>query len=137
MLLKHWEWPEASGRKWCTERDTYKTVYLASLDGKTAFDVAKAGLIADILEETGAHGWMIAAMPEEMKALEEGREGERVSNPGKRISGISGVSGRKAWRRRRCGRNWQRLFWRMFRKVREEGVCGLGGREGGMEWSGS
>ena len=32
------------GGKWCTERGTYKTVYLASLDGKTAFYVGKPGM---------------------------------------------------------------------------------------------
>ena len=54
-------------------------MYLASLDGKTASDVAKSGVI-DIIEGTGGQGWMIAAMLLEMKALmKEGREGGGTS----------------------------------------------------------
>ena len=48
----------------------YKTMYLASLDAKTAFDVATPGLIADISEETGVRGWIIAALLEEMELKE-------------------------------------------------------------------
>ena len=44
-------------------------MYLASLDVKTAFDVVKPGVIAEILKETGGHEWMSAALLEEMKNL--------------------------------------------------------------------
>ena len=36
---------------------------------KTAFDVVKPGIIAEILKETGGHEWMSAALLEEMKNL--------------------------------------------------------------------
>ena len=45
----------------------YTTVYVASLDVKTAFDAAKSEVIAERLKETGKHARMIAALLEEMK----------------------------------------------------------------------
>ena len=42
---------------------------LASPDANTAFDVAKPGVIADILQETEEHGWINAALLEEVKGL--------------------------------------------------------------------
>ena len=45
------------------------TMHLASLNVETACDVAKLEVIAEILEETGGHGWTSAAL-EEMTVLE-------------------------------------------------------------------
>ena len=48
----------------------YLTMYLSSLVVKTPFDVATPGSIADISEETGVRGWIIAALLEEMDLQE-------------------------------------------------------------------
>ena len=56
----------------CPQVTKYKTMYLASFEVKTAFDVAKPEMVAEILEETtGVLGWIIPALPDEMKDLKE------------------------------------------------------------------
>ena len=45
------------------------TMYLASLDIKTAFDEAKPKHVAKILDGHDAHGWLIAALLREMSGL--------------------------------------------------------------------
>lgn len=45
---------------------TCKMKYLANLDVKTAFDVAKERLIAIISEATGLYGWIFAASLKDM-----------------------------------------------------------------------
>ena len=47
------------------------TMYLASLDIKTAFDEAKPTHVAKILETHHAHGWLIAVLLPEMSGLVE------------------------------------------------------------------
>ena len=42
------------------------TMFLASLDIKTAFDEARPRLVAQIMEDPNIHGWTIAAFPREM-----------------------------------------------------------------------
>ena len=55
LLQKHSEWLE--NRKEAVMHDAHrnKTVYLASLEVKTAMDAAEPGIIARILKETGVH----------------------------------------------------------------------------------
>ena len=45
------------------------TVYLASLDVKTAFDEAKPKHVAKIMDNHNTHGWIIAALLREMSGL--------------------------------------------------------------------
>ena len=62
----------------------YKTMYLVSLDVKTAFDVANWRITAEV------HGWYIAALLAEMKD----------PNLSRHSSNSKDASGREAWRRR-------------------------------------
>ena len=45
-------------------------MYVASMDVKTAFDVAKPKRTAKFLQEQNMHGWLIAASLREMEGLE-------------------------------------------------------------------
>ena len=45
-------------------------MYLASMDIKTAFDVARPKHFARIMEDHNVHGWIIAALLREMAGLE-------------------------------------------------------------------
>ena len=45
----------------------YKTMFMASLDVKTAFDVAKPLVVSKILSLIGAHGHVVAALLAEMQ----------------------------------------------------------------------
>ena len=45
------------------------TMYMASLDIKTAIDEAKPKHVAKILEGHNTHGWLIAALLREMSGL--------------------------------------------------------------------
>ena len=65
----HREWQENWKETGWHGAHRYKTWYLASLDVKTAFDVAKPGFVAELQAETGVHGWIIAALLEETKDL--------------------------------------------------------------------
>ena len=62
----------------------YKTMYLVSLDAKTAFDVANWRKIAEM------HGWIVAALLAEMKDPSLWRDSSNSKD----------ASGREAWRRR-------------------------------------
>ena len=46
------------------------TMFMASLDIKTAFDEARPRHIAKIVESHDIHGWLIAALLREMSGLE-------------------------------------------------------------------
>ena len=50
------------------------TMYLANMDIKTVFDVARPKHIARIMEDHNAHGWIIATLLREMT----GSEGQAV-----------------------------------------------------------
>ena len=47
-----------------------RTMYLESMDIKTAFDVARPEHIAKIMDDHDVHGWIIAALLREMAGLE-------------------------------------------------------------------
>ena len=70
LLQKHWEWQE--DRRLMTRHGSVKrpTVFLASLDIKTAFDVARPKHIARIIEDHNVHGWITASLLREMAGLE-------------------------------------------------------------------
>ena len=46
-----------------------RTMYLASLNKRTAFDEAKQKHVAGILDDHNTHGWLIAALLREMSGL--------------------------------------------------------------------
>ena len=68
-------------------------MYLASLDVKTAFDVVKPGIIAEILKETGGHEWMSAAL---LAGGDEEPQGKGMSNLARRNADTHDVSGKEA-----------------------------------------
>ena len=45
----------------------YRTMYMASMDVKTAFDVAKPSVVSKILSLIGTHGHVVAALLAEMQ----------------------------------------------------------------------
>ena len=68
-LQKHWE---GKKRNPVMKHDTVvrPTMYMASLDSKTAFDEAKPKHVAKkILDSHNTHGWLIAALLREMSGL--------------------------------------------------------------------
>ena len=69
LLQKHWEWQEDRRPMIRHSSVIRPTVYLASMDIKTAFDVAGPKLIARIMEEHNVHGWIIAALLRERSGL--------------------------------------------------------------------
>ena len=56
LLQKHWEWQENRRKDLEHGKFKYKTVYMASLDVKTAIDVAKPSVVSKILSLIGTHG---------------------------------------------------------------------------------
>ena len=70
LLPKHWELQEERNplmRHGTVERPT---MYLASLDIKTAFNDSKPMHVTHILDSHNTHGWLIAALLREMSGLE-------------------------------------------------------------------
>ena len=59
LLQKHWEWQENRRKDWEPSKFRYKTMYMASLDVKTAFDVARPSVVSKIL-----HGHVAALLAE-------------------------------------------------------------------------
>ena len=60
-LQKRWEW---------RERRRKDLVCMASLDVKTAFDVAKPSVVSKILSLIGTHGHVVAALLAEMQDVQ-------------------------------------------------------------------
>ena len=69
LLQKHWEWQE--GRRPMMRHGIVirPTMFLASMDLKTPFDVARSGHIAKLMEDH-VRGWIVAASLREMAGLE-------------------------------------------------------------------
>ena len=67
LLQKHWEWQENRRKDWEPGKFRYKTMYMASLDVKTAFDVARPSVVSKILSLIGTHGHVVAALLAEMQ----------------------------------------------------------------------
>ena len=53
----------------CPGRNRYNTAFVASLDVKTAFDVAKPSMVSKILTLTGVHGHLTAPLLAEMQEV--------------------------------------------------------------------
>ena len=71
LLQKHWEWQEEWNPALRHGTVVRPTMYLASLNIKTAFDEAKPPKhVAQILDYHNTHGWLIAAHLREMSGLE-------------------------------------------------------------------
>ena len=51
LLQKHWEWQENRRKDLEPGKFKYKTMYMASLDVKTAFDVAKPSVVSKIFSD--------------------------------------------------------------------------------------
>ena len=67
IFQRHWEWQE--DRRTDLQPGLYRdnVAFVASLDVKTAFDVAKPSVVARILTLTGVHGQLTAALLAEMQ----------------------------------------------------------------------
>ena len=66
LQQKHWKWQENRRKDWGPGKFRYKTMYMASLDVKTAFDVARPSVVSKILSIIGTHGHVVAALLAEM-----------------------------------------------------------------------
>ena len=66
---KHWERQEERNPVMRHGTVVRLTMYLASLDIKTAFDEAKPKHVAEIMDNHNTHGWLIAALLREMSGL--------------------------------------------------------------------
>ena len=84
MLQRHWEWQKDRRTDLQPEIYRYITPFVASLDVKTAFDVAKPSVVSKILTLTGVHGHLTAALLTEMqdvqgvRVLRKQRDGVQV-----------------------------------------------------------
>ena len=67
IIQRHWEWQEDRRVDLQPGRFRYNTALMASLDVKTAFDVAKPSVVSRILTLTGVHGRLTAALLAEMQ----------------------------------------------------------------------
>ena len=67
LLQKHWEWQEDRRLDLEPRKFRYRTMYLASLDVKTAFDVARPRVVSKILTLIGTHDHVVAALLAEMQ----------------------------------------------------------------------
>ena len=67
IFQRHWEWREDRRVDLQPGRFRYNTAFMASLDVKTAFDVAKPAVVSKILSLTGVHGNLTAALLAEMQ----------------------------------------------------------------------
>ena len=69
LLQKHGEWLQDRRLDWEPRKYRYNTLYIASLDVKTAFDVARPAVVSKILTLIGTHGHVVAAILAEMQDL--------------------------------------------------------------------
>ena len=70
LIQKNWEWQETRNPVMKHGTVLRPTMYMASLDIKTAFDEAKPKHVAQIMDSHNTHGWLIAALLREMSGLE-------------------------------------------------------------------
>ena len=110
---KHREWPEE--RNPVMKHGTFvrPTMYMASLDIKTAFDKAKPKHVAQILDDHNTHGWLIAALLRGMSVLSGMASFERVE---------SRFSFNRCLRQRsmEAPRLWQKMASQILANVEEE-----------------
>ena len=70
LLQERWEWQEERNPTLKHGSAVRPTMYLASLDIKSAFDEAKPKHVAQIMDSHNTHGWLIAALLSEMPGLQ-------------------------------------------------------------------
>ena len=71
IFQRHWEWQEDSRTDLQPGLFRYNTAIMASLDVKTAFDVARSTVVSKILTLIGVHGHLTAAPLAEMRDVRE------------------------------------------------------------------
>ena len=67
IFQRHWEWQEDRRTDLQPGFYRYNTAFMASLDVKTAFDVAKPSVVSRLLTLTDVHGHLTAALLSEMQ----------------------------------------------------------------------
>ena len=77
IFQRHWEWQEDRRVDLQLVRFRYNTAFMASLDVKTAFDVAGPAVVSKILTLTGVHGHLTAAL---MAAMQDVRGSASFEN---------------------------------------------------------
>ena len=82
LLHRHWEWPEERSPMLKGGSVVRSTMFMASLDIKTAFAEARLRHLSKIMESHDIHGWLIAALLRECQDLRE----SDVSNASKALS---------------------------------------------------
>ena len=70
LLQKHWEWQENREPMKKHGSVVRPTMFVASLDIKTAFEDAPPQHVAKIMEKYSIHGWLISALLREMSELQ-------------------------------------------------------------------
>ena len=93
LLQKHWKWQENRRKDLEPGKFKYKAMYMASLDVKTAFHVAKPSVVSKILSLIGTHGHVVAAL---LACIRQGGVG----------------------RHQCCGSGWQSTY---FGKLKKDG----------------
>ena len=106
LLQKHWQWQEGSLTV------VRPTMYMASLDMRTAFDEAKPKHVARILDDHNAHVWLIAALLRKMSGLSGTASFESVES---RFS-FNRCLRQGSVEAPACGRRWRVRSWQMWRK---------------------
>ena len=121
LLQKHWEWQEDRTpmlRHGCVVRPT---MYLASMDIKTACDVARPRHVAKIME-TGTHmnGWLRLSC-ERCRCWKV----KQCLNAWRAITFLIDVCAREASKPHVCGGKWPLGFWLMCKKDGWRKVLGI------------
>ena len=80
LSQKHWEWQEEVSPMSKHGSVIRPTMFMASLDIKSAIDEARPRHLARILESHNIHGWLISALLREMSGLEGGSMFECVES---------------------------------------------------------
>ena len=88
IFQRHWEWQEDRRTDLQPGFYRYNTVFMASLDVKTAFDVAEPSVVSRILTLTGVHGHLTAALLAEVQDV---RRSACFENTETEFSGVRGA----------------------------------------------
>ena len=70
LLQKHWEWQEDRRKNVWHGSEKRPTMHIASMDIKTASDMARPKRTARIMGAQDVHGWITAALIREMTGLD-------------------------------------------------------------------
>ena len=105
LLQKHWEWKEEKNPVMKHGTVVKPTMYLASLDIKTAFDEAEPKHAAKIMDNHNTHRWLIAALLREMSGLSR-----PPLNAWNATVASTDACDKEAWKHHNSGRKWQPRF---------------------------